>query len=342
MNTAMRALFLLVIFSVPFGVHAATLYMSPSKTEMHSGDTIAVAVRIDTDEDECINVIDGVITYSANISPVDISRGESILPIWVEEPVINKEKKTVSFAGGIPNGYCGRIEGDPGLTNIVLELVFQAPGLVVGSSGDESEASIRFADGTRVLLNDGFGSEARLKTFGSDVTLHRQPGPTVINEWRDRIEEDTIPPGEFSISLERDPSAFRGQYFIVFNTTDKQSGIDHYQVMEEPLDVLNRFKFGAANAPWTQARSPYLLEDQSLNSTIRVKAVDKAGNEYIATLVPDESLRQQQSNSSLWYILTGSGLLVLILLGAYFVYRRYSKQVRNKEQFDAVTTDDSV
>ena len=32
---------------------------------------------------------------------------------------INKENRTVTFAGGIPNGYCGRVNGDPKLTNII-------------------------------------------------------------------------------------------------------------------------------------------------------------------------------------------------------------------------------
>jgi hypothetical protein len=51
------------------------------------------------------------------------------------------------------------------------------------------------------------------------------------------------------------------------------SGIDHFEVKEGKKD----FK---------KAESPYLLEDQELKSKILVKAVDKAGNEKIAEIIP--------------------------------------------------------
>lgn len=322
MQQVLCRLLVLVFLTMPGYSHAATLYINPAETEIRPGDTISLAVRLDTDEGECINAIDGVITYTENIVPVDISRGESIFPVWVEEPTIDRENREVTFAGGIPNGYCGRIEGDPSLTNVILELIFQAPGLSVGAENGDT-ATVAFSPRTSALLNDGRGSEASLRSIGSTITVHDQPGSEVVDEWNPRVEADTQPPNPFSITLERDPSIFAGKYFIVFNTTDKQSGIDHYEVMEEPLDALDLFRFGAADAPWITVRSPYELEDQSLNSTIRVKAVDKAGNEYIATLVPDESMRGTSDREQLSLLFGLGGLMVLILLiGAILVYRR--------------------
>jgi len=270
---------------------AASLYMEPSSVEIKRGDTIAVSVRLDTDEDECVNVVDGVITYSPNIEPVDTSRGNSIMSMWVEDPVINKKDRTITFAGGIPNGYCGRIPGDPRLSNVIVELLFRSPGMVIGAVSDSDLALIDFGSETRVLLNDGFGTDAQLTTYGAEINLLKTVGNRLENEWSDRIGADNVPPEKFSIYLERTPNAFSNKYYIVFNTTDKQSGIDHYEVIEEPLEELNFFNWGAADAPWVKARSPYVLSDQSLNSTIRVRAIDKAGNEYVATLIPDESQR---------------------------------------------------
>jgi hypothetical protein len=97
--------------------------MDPNVAEMKRGDTIKVSVRLDTDQDECVNTIDAVITYSENIQPIDTSRGSSILSMWVEVPTINREQHTITFAGGIPNGYCGRIVGDPRLTNNIIEIM---------------------------------------------------------------------------------------------------------------------------------------------------------------------------------------------------------------------------
>lgn len=318
-----------LLFCVALPAYGATLYMDPGTAELKRGDTMTVSVRLDTDEDECVNVVDSVITYSENIQPVDISRGNSIFSIWVEEPVINKENRTITFAGGIPNGYCGRIPGDPRLTNNVVDLQFQSPGLQIGSSQSGNLASIDFLPETQVLLNDGFGTLAPTSFFGAKIELTKEAGGSQLNPWRDTITNDTIPPEKFSISLEQTTNAFSNSYFIVFNTTDKQSGIDHYEVIEEPLDSKNLFGWGAETAPWIEAKSPYVLDDQSLNSTIRVRALDKAGNEYIASFVPDETKRTVSTDNM--FIIGGLIGLLALLIGIGVVltvlYRRRKKHV---------------
>ena len=40
-------------------------------------------------------------------------------------------------------------------------------------------------------------------------------------------------------------------------------------------------------AIWKVGDSPYLLEDQSLKSIIKVRAIDKAGNERIVEIIPE-------------------------------------------------------
>jgi len=290
--------------------HAATLYIDPPTATLHRGDAVTVAVRIDTDEaaGECINAIDGVITYDAGVIAVDVSTGASIFPVWVEAPTIDKVDRRITFAGGIPNGYCGRVSGDPQLTNKIVELVFRSPGMQVGGGDASNRALVSFAPETTVYLNDGLGTLAPLTTYGTEIALLETIGSDILDPWSEVVDADTIPPEPFSISLERDDYAFNNDYYIVFNTTDKQSGMSHYEVIEEPNEDAGFFGFGAATAPWRGARSPYVLEDQSLSSLIRVRAVDKAGNEYIATLQPT------QSTSAWWvpYALGGSlGIVVL-------------------------------
>jgi hypothetical protein len=326
----------LCVFFCAFSAHAATLYMDPHEAEIKRGDTIKVSVRLDTDEDECVNVVDGVITYSENIQPVDTSRGESILSLWVEDPVIDKVNRTISFAGGIPNGYCGRIAGDPRLTNTVIDLLFQSPGLQIGQSESGNIASINFGSETHVLLNDGLGTVQTPQYFGSTILLAKEAGNNVLNPWQETVNADEIPPEKFSITLDRTPNAYSNRYFITFNTTDKQSGIDHYEVIEEPLDSKNLFNWGAETAPWVEARSPYVLEDQSLNSTIRVRAIDKAGNEYVATYIPEEDKRTLSENKMITYAVLGGGgvlLLILLVLGlVFFLLRRKKRDVEEEDQ----------
>ncbi len=322
----LRTLFVLALFWYAFPVAAATLYIDPANPNLNRGDAVTLAVRLDTDEaaGECINAIDGVITYNDAINPVDISVGQSILPVWVEFPVINRDTRTITFAGGIPNGYCGRVEGDPRLTNTILEIVFRAPGLSVGGSGDNTTGQVSFAPETRAYLNDGFGTEATLATLGATLNLAPTVGAEIVDEWRDEVVADELPPEEFSISLERGEIEFGGQYYIVFNTTDKQSGMSHYEVIEELPEDARLFNFGAATAPWIETRSPYILKDQSLRSIIRVRAIDKAGNEYVATLQPQNA--EATDWLSLMIIAGGVLLVLLILLGIFFLVRRRRPQ----------------
>lgn len=301
---------------------AALLYLDPNQAAINPGDTVVLSVRVDPSEGECINAIDGIIEYDPAVQPVDISRGQSIMPLWVEEPIIDRENNRITFAGGIPNGYCGRIQGDPRLTNEVLKIVFQVPGMRVGFGDQNPTTTVEFGDQTSIYLNDGRGTLAPLSTGLATLVVGDTPSNEVRNDWTILVDGDEAEPEEFSIALQQGDGVFDDKYYIVFNTTDKQTGIAYYEIIEEPFSEAGLFGWGAVDAPWAKARSPYVLEDQSLNSTIRVKAVDKAGNEYIAALVPDESLRT--TSIEVWIeriVLAVAGVLLLIvfvLLG-YFL-----------------------
>jgi len=92
-----------------------------------------------------------------------------------------------------------------------------------------------------------------------------------------RVMIDTTKPEVFKPEIGKDSSVFEGKYFLSFSTNDKLSGIDHYELME----TRNK-----KQETWKRAKSPYVLEDQSLRSKIFVKAVDKAGNEQISKISP--------------------------------------------------------
>jgi hypothetical protein len=327
----MRKLLILLALFVSPVAEAATLYIDPGVATLYRGDAVKSAVRIMPDQaaGECINAVDATITYSDNIQPVDVSIGNSIFNAWIEQPTINPENRTITFAGGIPNGYCGRVEGDPRLTNIIAEIVFRSPGMMIGG-GDNNEVLIDFGDTTQVLLNDGLGTVASLRTLGARYTLDRAAGAELNDPWRDSVRADNIPPEEFSLDLYWDSSGinFTGKYMLVFSTVDKQTGIDYYEVMEEPVLEFSQFKWGGVGVPWVRADSPYEIKDQTLNSIIRVKAVDKAGNEYIATFVPDQSLQTLSKNELYTYLaIAGSALVVVILIIAAVIFWRRRRSV---------------
>ncbi len=308
------ALFILGCFAFADSIEAANLYLDPSQRTVGKGEGTILTVRLDTSPDECVNAIDGVLELDAGLKVVDVSTGNSIFNLWVEPPTVSEDKRTVSFAGGITNGYCGRVDGDPQLTNSIMEIVVQTPSFSVGDTGVVPERAIRFAETTNAYLNDGFGTIAKLTTGNALLTVTDQVVAD-SSAWLDRVAEDDIAPKQFSVTLTRDASIYHGDYFIVFNTTDKQTGIDHYEVIEEPLHDFNFFGWGAQDAPWVRVTSPYVLSDQSLNSVIRVKAVDKAGNEYVASMVPDESMRGFSPVRAALYFFTTLLSLILLTLG---------------------------
>lgn len=342
-----RTIFLgLLAFAVVADAEAASLYIDPPRSELNRGDAVELSVRLDVDEaaGECVNAIDAVISYTDNIAPVDVSVGDSIFSIWVEQPTINKEEKTITFAGGMPNGYCGRVSGDPRLTNNLVKLIFRAPGFTIGGGdSDASQANVSFTDATVAYLNDGFGTRVTPRTFGASMQLSKTAGPNIVDPWSQTVGQDETPPEEFSISLQKGGLEFSGRYYIVFNTTDKQTGIDLYQVIEEPIENLGAFRWSRTDAPWVTARSPYVLQDQSLNSTIRVKAIDKAGNEYIATLLPDESLRTTSDNQLITYAVFGFiGLIILSCFGIVYMFVRQRMRKKKAHSDSKVAQDSDV
>lgn len=86
-----------------------------------------------------------------------------------------------------------------------------------------------------------------------------------------RIQIDTTPPEPFT--PEADPSVnAEKRPIIAFNTNDKTSGVDHYELKVD-------------NGSWNKVANPYKMPSvTSGKHTIYVKAVDKAGNEQVGSV----------------------------------------------------------
>ncbi len=277
-------LFFFVLFSaLPLIGQAAELYLEPAQGEYHQDDTFIAEVRLNT-EGEYINVAKVDLTFPQDILEVkDFSKGNSILTLWVEEPSFSNQSGRVSFAGGIPAGY----QGWDGLLGRTIFRVKQQ------GTGDK-KVKIEFLVSSQVLLNDGLGTPAELKTKGAIFSIlpERLEIPPE-DKWQEEIEKDNIPPESFKIEVSQDPSVFEGKYFLSFSTTDKQTGVDYYEIKEGERD-------------WKKGESPYLLEDQRLRSIIKVRAVDMAGNERIETIEPPKK------PFPYWLILIIIGLVIII------------------------------
>ncbi len=314
--------------------YAATLTLDPSTGSYGPGDMFVVTLRLDTAPGECINAASIELLYPADwVKVTAVSKGESLLTLWTDEPLIDAEHGKLTFSGGIPAGYCGRVQGDPGKTNILAKVIFGVPGNMIGgkTATGPLPMNITFGSSTRILLNDGFGSQAMLTTKNATFT-HVLTSSGIKNEWLDIVHADNIPPDEFKVTIAHDASTFNGKYFIVFLAVDKQSGVHHYEVREDDPVRLGITRGKNEQASFVIATSPYVLKDQELKSRVTVRAIDNAGNMQESILGPSGDViaagKGSQSSSSsnrstpLWWIL-GSVVVVLILgLVSWFYSRR--------------------
>jgi hypothetical protein len=279
--------FLILFFGfllLPLLSDAATLYFLPENAQYGKGDVFKVEVRLDTKGDS-INTCEAKIYFNKNqLEVADVSKGGSLMTLWAKEPLYSNSEGTIALVGGIPGGFKG--EGK------VISIIFRA----IGSGS----ANVSFQEGSRVLLNDGKGTPAGLAKQDAIFEISSSQSQT-SDEWQKEIKKDKTKPEPFEIKIGQDPAIFEGKYFIVFSTTDKQTGVDYYQIKE-------------GDSEWKAGESPYLLENQALKEKISVKAVDKAGNERIEEF--------SSSKTKLFYLEILAVLIIIFCL-IYFLFKKF-------------------
>ena len=276
-------------------VSAATLSAQSNKERYAIGDVFAVDLNLDS-QGEYVNALEIRILYDNKILELTgFGKGNSIVPFWITEPSPADRSGSLILAGGIPNGFEGKV-------GLLGTLIFRAvaPG----------EAEIKISPDSKILLNDGQGSPAKFLGIGRKIIINEKSANGQQNEWQADLNLDKISPESFRIYLNRSERLFGGQYFIAFSTNDKQTGVAYYEVKEGEGD-------------WQKSNSPYLLKNQNRNEKIAVRAVDQAGNERVEILFPAEN---QVSNSigKFWQFVLAP--VAVILLICYFIIRQLRRK----------------
>jgi len=266
---------------------AAEVSFDAKTQEIKTGQSFEVGVFLNT-ESENINAIEGILRFPADILEFkELNDGNSFINFWVERPSRRAENEII-FSGITPGGF----NSEKGL---ILSAIFEA----------RKEGVAKFEiDEARALRNDGTGSTATLTITPFEVVVSKEiPAEIpVLPKVRD-IEK----PESFVPEIAADTSIFEGKWFLVFATQDKGSGIDHYEVCEGKRKCI-------------AAESPYLLQNQDLDEEIVVKAVDKSGNERVAT-IPAQKSHAWYKNYSL--------LVILIIVAiAYLIWKILWKKRR--------------
>ena len=100
-----------------------------------------------------------------------------------------------------------------------------------------------------------------------------------------------------------------GKKYLVFNAEDKTSGIEKYMILEKPTKKITDIFRKIDSKDLLIAVSPYLLEDQKLQSDIVIMAIDKAGNESRIEILATEA-----DSSILQFSVLLLAIIILIII----------------------------
>lgn len=277
---------------LPGLVSASSISIHTDHSEFFEGDTILFSVRVDSDG-KSINAVEGEVQLDHEVdvaSLTDINTSGSSFSIWPGKPLPSERNTRISFAGGSPGGFASK---DATVFNIVLKL--HKAGQIALSPNNIA-----------VYLHDGKGTRDDVRVNDLVVSvLPKKPGAKATDDWSAITSSDTTAPEPFEIYVGQDDSVSDGKKFLSFSTTDGQSGVSYYEVVE-------------GNLPPIRSNGTYVLYQQERPEKVIVTAYDAAGNARESVYSPAPA--QDTASYRLVMILIGSLLLMAIL--AVKVYRK--------------------
>ncbi len=135
---------LIALLTLPPAARGATLSISPASGAFTVGSTFEAPIYLDT-EGESINAVAVFLKFPPDkLQLVSPSAGRSIIGLWPTPPRFNNQRGTAELQGLVPNG----LNTSNGL---VTTLTFRVKAV--------GQAVIKFLDESKVLLNDGQGTE---------------------------------------------------------------------------------------------------------------------------------------------------------------------------------------
>ena len=243
------------------GASAAVLSVDPHLSEVRENESFVVTISLNS-EQEIINTVEAAVTYSSDLlEVVEINRGGSFLTLWPEEPAISEAdgEGVISFVGGIPSGSLV-------ISGTVISIVFEAR--IVGG------VEISFDDSaTSILLNDGLGTPASLKTNSGIFTIRdsypvaiESPTHPLENKWYTETDWTvtwTAKPGaaySYVLSDRSDEDPDNNREGMVGNVTfpDLDDGI-HYFILKEQLPE-EKWMLGGKRRAMIDTTAPESLE----------------------------------------------------------------------------------
>ena len=156
-STFFRQIYLvLLLLLLPSVTSAASLVVSPRTGTFEAGSTFPVAIIVDA-SDAAFNAVSGRLAYPADMLEVtSISKSQSVISLWVQEPAFSNAAGSVSFEGIVLN------PGYKGSNGKVITVQFRAK--------KTGSAAVSFST-AEVLANDGIGTNILSSMGRGNYTL---------------------------------------------------------------------------------------------------------------------------------------------------------------------------
>lgn len=165
-----RVFIFIALFS--FGINkatAASFTVSPTTGTFTVGSTFDVSILLNTDG-KSVNALDVDLKFPPEkLQLVSPKTNVSVISVWTSQPQFNNQNGSLRLQGGIPHGV--------NVNNAtVATLTFRVK--TIGN------AIIRFTDNSKILLNDGLGTDAFTNRQNAvfSLTLPPPAGPVVASE----------------------------------------------------------------------------------------------------------------------------------------------------------------
>lgn len=171
--------FVLVFFNQARAASAASLYLSPSAGSYEINKTFSVNVFVSS-SNQAINAVSGNIVFSADkLEVVSLTKINSAVNLWVQEPSFSNVSGTIKFEGIILN------PGFIGSAGKILTATFKAT--------DAGEAALKFSSAS-VLANDGLGTniinEIGVASYGIIAKIEKEKAVEIAIP----AEQETVAP----------------------------------------------------------------------------------------------------------------------------------------------------
>lgn len=163
---------------VPSLSHAANLYLFPESAVKPAGSPFTVSVYVNSN-DQAMNAVQGTLVFPPDKFQVtSISKDNSIVNLWVQEPSYSNQDGRIHFEGVVLNpGYIGS-------TGRVIAVTFRPKAA--------GAATLRFESGT-VLANDGQGTNILTSMGGGSYILQADEGAGIPENKSDSAIVKRVP-----------------------------------------------------------------------------------------------------------------------------------------------------